>query len=558
MCVGCSTSLKATGRNFKLKSMKAQRTHRRKLRFTSTKDTVPVVTVMVEQASKRPVKRRKRRQRSRRVSPTPAFGSSNRSANSLPEPTWCNIQERFIAAKSLGEITRIMLQFFKLYEDLQGSASDPAVFPIFIPSSEIYKMKVPRKRRIYDVLHVLEGIGVIKRVRCGETRRTKGGYFLYFGKAAVVQRLAEIKNVSAQARVKFRQSHCQKMTSMVEEDSTIVTIFEKQAAAEKWPCLVTTTVCFLGLLFQQDGLIGVTLPAVSSRLIEAKKFIGALESSPWIETPYSDVHRRVYDVMSVLVSCNMIGTAPGSSCDQTDKCFPRKYARFNYNIFTDPSVLFAAQDPRSQSARESTVDATETNLRDIRSPLPRALKNRLISPPLAYWQNVHAGTALIISPIFSSAVVQISDASSSEAENWEAFCYDENMGIAMQGSPATYVQPEHATECRPEYKPALRVQDLFSPLGKELTEKNDWYDEPLKQLGLYDAEQISWNASKKNEDSYCESWGSHYAVDIEPYAPVEAPGQQFQIDRVEVRLADLDCNDTLVEDVSSNSINFFC
>ncbi|CAI5747378.1 unnamed protein product [Peronospora destructor] len=530
--------------------MKAQRVHRRKLRFTSTKDATPVVSVTAERATKRPIKRRKRRQRSRRVSPAPALGSTNRSANGLAEATWSDIQERFTAAKSLGEITRIMLQFFKEYEDLQGSASSH-VFPILIPSSEIYKMKVPRKRRIYDVLHVLEGIGVIKRVRCDETRRTKGGYFLYYGKAAVVQRLAEMKNISAQARVEFRQSHRQKMTSTVEEDSAIVTVFEKQAAVEKWPCLVTTTVCFLGLLFQQDYLVGVTLPAVSSRLIEAKKFIGALESSPWMETPYSDVHRRVYDVMSVLVSCNMIGTALGSACDPSDKCFSKKYARFNYNIFTDPRVLFAARDSGSQWKNDPVVDATGTNLRDVRSPTPRALEDRLISPPLGYWQRVHADTALIISPIFSPAAVQVSDASNSETVNWEPFGYDDSM--AIQCSTNSYVRPGNSMKCRPEGPSGRRAQDLFSPLGKESTERDEWYDESLKQIGLYDADQIDWDVSIKSEDSSRECWGSHRPAAIAPYVPVEA--QRFQVDRVDVRLANFDCHEMLTEDASTN---FFC
>ncbi|CAI5725685.1 unnamed protein product [Peronospora effusa] len=529
--------------------MKTQRVHRRKLRFTSTKDANPVVSVTVERATKRPIKRRKRRQRSRRISPAPAFESTNRSADGLAEATWSDIQERFAAAKSLGEITRIMLRFFKEYEDLQSSASGP-VFPILIPSSEIYKMKVPRKRRIYDVLHVLEGIGVIKRVRGDETRRTKSGYFLYYGKAAVVQRLAEMKNISAQARVEFRQSHRQKMTSTVEEDSAIVTVFEKQAAVEKWPCLVTTTVCFLGLLFQQDYLVGVTLPAVSSRLIEAKKFIGALKSSPWMETPYSDVHRRVYDVMSVLVSCNMIGTALGSACDPSDKCFSKKYARFNYNIFTDPRVLFAARDSGSQYKDEPVVDAMETNLHDVRSPMPRTLEDRLISPPLGYWQRVHADTALILSPIFSSAAVQVSDASNSEMANWEPFGYDENMGIAVQRSTSSYIQPETNMKCRSEGQSAPRAQDLFSPLGKESIEKNEWYDESLKQIGLHDAYQIDWDVNIKSEDFSRESWGSHQPA---PYAPVET--QRLQVDRVDVRLANLDCNEMLTEDVSTN---FFC
>ncbi|KAG6610086.1 Coatomer subunit alpha-1 [Phytophthora cinnamomi] len=118
--------------------MKTQRAHRRKLRFSSTKVAAPVAATKAERVPKQPVKRRTRQQRSRRVSPVSS--SHNTAAQDLPSATWSDVQERLAAAKNLGELTHIMLQFFKKHEDLQGSASAPA-FPIFVPASEIYKMK---------------------------------------------------------------------------------------------------------------------------------------------------------------------------------------------------------------------------------------------------------------------------------------------------------------------------------------------------------------------------------------------------------------------------------
>ncbi|KAL3673634.1 hypothetical protein V7S43_001333 [Phytophthora oleae] len=115
--------------------MKAQRAHRRKLRFSSTKGAAPKVTVKAERLPQQPIKRRKRQYR---VNAVP--DSRARPVDGLPAATWSGIQERFAAAKSLGEITLTVLQLFKTHEDLQRSASGP-VFPILVPTSEIYKMK---------------------------------------------------------------------------------------------------------------------------------------------------------------------------------------------------------------------------------------------------------------------------------------------------------------------------------------------------------------------------------------------------------------------------------
>ncbi|KAG7381163.1 hypothetical protein PHYPSEUDO_006339 [Phytophthora pseudosyringae] len=463
--------------------MKTQRAHRRKLRFTSTKDAAPAVTVKVERAPQRPIKRRKRQPRPRHDSPAPT-----RHRDGLPAATWSNIQEQFAAAKSLGEITWSVLQLFKEHEDLQGSASNP-VFPIFVPSSEIYKMKVPRKRRIYDVLHVLEGIGVIKRVRCGgETRRTKGGYFLYYGRAAVVQHLVEMKSNSAQVMGSYRLSRRSKRASVVEEDSALVRVFEDQAAREKWPCLVTMTVCFLSLLFQQDYQVGVGLPAISGRLVEAKKLIGALRPSSSTESLYSDVHRRLYDVVSVLESCNMLDTSLETSSESIDKGL-RKYVRFNYDIFTDPSVLFAGPNSVEQwngdTSSESLFGDMVASLCGLKSPNSDNLEHRLVSPPLAYWQSLHAGMTLDTSPVLSPVATRVSGATGNA--NSGSFSFDEGKEVYLQRDGSSYLPPRTPGRYRPDEQPPPRVQSFFSPLDRVPIAKNDWFDESLQKLGLYAA-----------------------------------------------------------------------
>ncbi|KAF1784069.1 hypothetical protein GQ600_25026 [Phytophthora cactorum] len=509
--------------------MKIQRTHRRKLRFASAKDVAPVVTVKVERAPERPLKRRKRQPRPRRVSPAPT-----RLESGLPAATWSNIQEHFAAAKSLGEMyvfkrlpyEEITADFFSEHEHLQGCSSGP-VFPIFVPSSEIYKMKVPRKRRIYDVLHVLEGmlsVGLEEKKRgyengwdcrdwshqAGSIRREtqdKRRLLLVLWKAAVVQHLAEMKSNSAQVMVDFRKSRRSKRTSTVEEDSALVRVFEDQAAAGKWPCLVTMTVCFLGLLFQQD---------YQTELID--------------EAPYRDVHRRVYDVVSVLVSCNMIATSPVPSSVPMEKGL-RKYVRFNYDIFTDPRILFATPDSVEQwnddTSSELMFGDIVTSLRDLKSPKPEVLEYHLVSPPLTYWQSLHDGTSSIVfSPVMQRPTL-------------------------VPRQVGSYFRTVEARK---------RFTMRFKFTGKRCEmvpmEKNDWCDESLKQLGLYDAlpaeDKIDWELNKKLQENY-------YPGAASAYAPVEAQPHQCWVGKVEMKSGDLECHERLDEDdMVGNTANFFC
>ncbi|KAF4047238.1 hypothetical protein GN244_ATG00372 [Phytophthora infestans] len=545
--------------------MKTHRAHRRKLRFAPIKDAASEVPVKIERAPERPIKRRKRQPRPRRVSPAPT-----RHENGLPAATWSNIQEQFAAAKSLGEITRIVLQFLTEHEHLQGTSP---VFPIFVPSSEIYTMKgrtctfrpgdvcpddryvVPRKRRIYDVLHVLEGIKVIKRVRYDERRRTNGGYFLYYGRTTVVQHLAEMKSNSAQVMTNFRKSRLSKRISLVEEDSALIRVFEDQAAAGKWPCLVNMTVCFLGLLFQQDYQTEVRLPTLSARLGEAKQFIGTLLPSSSVEAPYRDVHRRVYDVVSVLVSCNLIATSSVRSSEPMDKGL-RKYVRFNYDIFTDPRILFGAPDSVEQwnddANDESMFGDMVASLCDLKSPKLEVLGTHLVSPPLTYWQHLLGEAASVNSPVFSPVAIHPADTSSKTGLK----------RLTYNDLPCNSGSPETGVRCREPEKPARHIQDFFSPLIRLPTKKSDWYDESLKHLGLYDAlpaeDKIDWELNNQLKENYREMWGCQYPGTPSAYTPMKAQAHPYSVGRMETKVADLKYREILDDDIDGITTNFFC
>ncbi|KAL3673635.1 hypothetical protein V7S43_001334 [Phytophthora oleae] len=362
-----------------------------------------------------------------------------------------------------------------------------------------------------------------------------------------------MKTNATQVVADFRQSYRSMRSSTVEEDRVLVKICEDQATIEKWPCLVTMTVCFLGLLFQQDHA-GVGLSTISDRLIEAKKAI-AMAPSSTTEASYNDVQRRVYDVVSVLGSCNMVDTSLVHSPISVDKCL-RKHVRFNYDIFSNPRLLFAipasAGNWNDSTSSEPLFDDMVISLRSLKSPQSGSPEQQLISPPLAYWQNLHDATALMTSPALSPAVAPVPCARNRDT-SWDLLTNEDTQGTAVKCQPSSLLTPNNFARCPPQSPP--RVYNFFSPFGMASTAKNEWYDESLKHLGLYDAlpaeDKIDWELNKLFKENYREMWGYQHPT-------TAAPDHQILVDRADAKVTDLECRELLGDNIPENMANFFC
>ncbi|RLN97669.1 hypothetical protein BBJ28_00002543 [Nothophytophthora sp. Chile5] len=392
-------------------------------------------------------------------------------------------------------------------------------------------------------LHCIPGIGVIKRIRCDEARKVKGGYFLYYGKAAAIQRLAELKSESSQLMMNFHRSHTSKKPSIVEEDSALVKVFEDKAAVENWPCLATTTACFLGLLFLEDYQATVALPVISRRFIEAKRFTGALVPS-WAENAHADVHRRVYDVVSVLVSCNLVLTS-GTSDTSLESCFEpmdkmsqRKHVRFNYDIFTNPGLLLATNESATRWAGSISHEATLGTSRVCTFSSPTIW--RVPEDFQGVHHSLHASITTNVSPEFASTGVHFAD-------------HQKNSGIGVTSVQFTASAigtnnscPEAPTRSYSETQSACRIQDLFSPLGEETSGMNEWCDESVKQLAFQDAlpsaDRIDWELTQQFKENYRDVWG---ALSPSTIAPADINAGEGSPD-----LVDLECREVLTDEAT--------
>ncbi|GMF11670.1 unnamed protein product [Phytophthora lilii] len=363
----------------------------------------------------------------------------------------------------------------------------------------------------------------------------------------------------------FRQARGSKVISVVEEDSALVKVFEDQAVVERWPCLGTTTVCFLALLFQEDYQVGVALPGMSDRIVDAKKFIGTtVPKSSWNEASQNAVQRRVYDVVSVLVSCNLILTSATptlsleSSLDIADKNYQRKHVRFNYDIFTNPRSLFATCDDEIPPWNfKTSPNVLFCNRRETfcecQSPIVKSIQDRLATPP---WQIVHTGMAHN-SSFFSPGAVQVTDTRRREKTNGIPSPFGGYERVATKCFAFSNSLLRSSAKCPQSVQQASRAHEFFSPIGREPLETNEWCDESLKQLGLFEAlpteDKIDWKLNEQFKDNYRELWGSPAAL----HPPVQNPAQQFWVDTVEVKVADIECHDVLNDNTTTPISNFF-
>nr|CCA16529.1 AlNc14C22G2296 [Albugo laibachii Nc14] len=106
---------------------------------------------------------------------------------------------------------------------------------------------------------------------------------------------------------------------------------------EQLPCLAVTAANFICLLLRDQGTKAISLHEISVRLLCAKTIKVRKEE----DRNQVDVNRRIYDVVSVLATFNVVKISLDPSQKHTkgnrfgDKHLLRKHVMFNYALFND-------------------------------------------------------------------------------------------------------------------------------------------------------------------------------------------------------------------------------
>lgn len=311
---------------------------------------------------------------------------------------------------------------------------------------------------------------------------------------------------------------------------------EDLAEVERWPCLTTTTTSFLSLLLQQDITQALALPGISNRLVEAKK---NRDPNFTNESAHADVNRRVYDVVSVLASCNLvlISVAPGTFDDQADspdKISSRKHARFNHRIFFDSSSLKIADVSARKLSSQLQAEKLHAATRFKRSKKLVTHKKQSTSKG---WKS-SAKSRLSFTeaelssdddiPLHSNDLDDPVGAAATPAESDMSLRIDLS-AISAYSNGDYYerrVQPPPRKSLQP-VREELRPRSFYPIIKTETHGSRDWWDESLQELLFQDAlpshDLLDWEqmmSHKTKKEGYV--WGQdsrdHQPQHSQPWA----------------------------------------
>lgn len=337
---------------------------------------------------------------------------------------------------------------------------------------------------------------------------------------------------------------------------------EDQAEVERWPCLTTTTTSFLSLLLQQDITEALALPGISNRLVEAKK---NRDPNFTNESAHADVNRRVYDVVSVLASCNLVLISVASDAsddreDSPDKISSRKHVRFNHAIFDDSSSLKIADVSARKLSSRLQAEKLHAATSYKRSKKFVAQKKRSASKgwkPSAKSRLTFAEADLRDdTPLKATELNDPVDAPSTPVESDKPLTID--LSAISAYSDGDYF--ERSVKPRPRKSlrsicEDLQLESFYPIINTESHGTCDWWDDSLQELLFQDAlpsqDLLRWEqmmSCKTKEEG--DVWGQIAQVRQPHPHPQPSPN-------LWVHDLDLMCYEEFVDDDDAFTDNFF-
>jgi hypothetical protein len=166
---------------------------------------------------------------------------------------------------------------------------------------------------------------------------------MYFGRDGAKQRLESIymrtQGISKDATTLYPDATQRNV------DTVLLAACNAQAAAESWPHLAATTVSFLSFVLTSDTNDTNSLGLLNRRLVDARIACDGSIPEAGRGGLIAETNRRVYDVVSVLASLNIVILKSLSeelkkeSGRRVGYATPRRGVVFNAAIFSDSSLI---------------------------------------------------------------------------------------------------------------------------------------------------------------------------------------------------------------------------
>ncbi|KDO29147.1 hypothetical protein SPRG_05390 [Saprolegnia parasitica CBS 223.65] len=224
-----------------------------------------------------------------------------------------------IGTKTISNVCELVLE---LLRELQEACTE---FPVALRANWMEEVLGLPRRRIYDVLHILQAIGLVTK-RVSSDGLTGHGH-MFYGDYFVVPTVR----------------------SMLELQENNVPLNDA-AADDKWPALSLATVKFIKFLLLNGNAIRRHL----IHTIEDEKPTAAIPASKG---------RRMYDVLAVLVQCNIVWTNTDMGVKYIYLNRDVLNPKANFSVFRDPDAPPTAVVAPKKRARKEPPPARRTKHR---------------------------------------------------------------------------------------------------------------------------------------------------------------------------------------------------
>jgi hypothetical protein len=205
-----------------------------------------------------------------------------------------------IGTKTISNVCQLVLE---LLHQLQEHVD---AFPIILRANWLEDVLGLPRRRIYDVLHILQAIGLLSKRVSSDGLLCQG--HMYLGEALVVPTILTMQESVLRLKKNYKENTDQTPQFMDIVDESIGEYSENQ---EKIPALSSATHKFIKFMIANGNSIlrnAIHTIEDAAHDQQAKRNPPLKKVEKRIIVPANGKGRRIYDVLAVLIQCNIVQT----------------------------------------------------------------------------------------------------------------------------------------------------------------------------------------------------------------------------------------------------------